>query len=65
MEVSLADLRFSESTIMETTLDLMVRIENASPEPLRVTGSVHRLYVNGTYLGRAMSGEETEVPRFS
>lgn len=65
VEVTLADLRFSDATIMETTVEFVVRIENATPEPVSLQGAVHRLSVNGISLGKGMTGEAVEVPRFS
>ena len=64
IEVSLANLRFSEATLTETTLDFLVRIDNATPETMTLQGGVHRLYINGAYLGKGMSGDAIEIPRF-
>jgi LEA14-like dessication related protein len=65
LEVTLADLRFSDATLMETTVQFVVRIENATPEPIALQGGVYRLSLNGMSLGKGMTGDTVEVPRFS
>lgn len=64
VEVSLANLRVTDATVLETTMEFTVRIDNAKPEPLVLQGGVHRLFVNGIRLGQGMTGESIEVPRF-
>lgn len=63
--VGLADLRPMDSTAFESRLALTVRVTNSSPEPLRLSGSRHRLVLNGRALGTAVSPETLEVPGLS
>lgn len=63
VEISLSNLRFTDATVFETVAVAEVRLENLAPEEIRVTGAVHRLSVNGTSLGKGMSGQTVSVPR--
>lgn len=63
LEVSVTNLRLTSATVFETTALVELRYENATGEPLRVTGASHRLTVNGLRLGRALSSETVDVPR--
>ncbi len=63
LEVGLANLRFTQMTVFETTALLDIRVDNLAPEEIRVTGGSHRVTVNGIKLGRGMTGESMPVPR--
>ena len=63
LEVGLANLRFTQLTVFETTAVLDIRLDNLSPEEIRVTGGSHRVTVNGISLGRGMTGDTITVPR--
>lgn len=63
LEAGLANLRFTRATVFETTAVLDIRLENLSPEELRVTGGSHRVMVNGIKLGTGLTGETLPVPR--
>jgi hypothetical protein len=65
LSVGLVDLRPLESTAFESRLVLVVRVTNASLEPLRLTGSRHHLALNGRALGTAVSPEPLEIPALS
>lgn len=65
IDVTLANLRFTGVTVMETTAEFLVRIENSNPQPLLLQGGVFQLYLNGTYLGKGLTGDTIEVPRLS
>lgn len=65
LEASLVNLRFTRATVFETVVEVEVRLENVSPDDLRVTGASHRLTVNGTSLGRGLSSALIPVPRLS
>jgi len=64
LEVGLVDLRLRSSTVLETTLDVALRIENPTPDPVKLRGATHKLVVNDVKLGKAMAGESLEIPRF-
>lgn len=63
IEVTLADLRFTEATVFETMAVAEVRLANVSPSEVRVTGAAHKVVVNGRRLGRGLSSAEVTVPR--
>ena len=65
LDVSIAGIRFGESTLLETTLEVTVRIANETPEPMRLEGGVHKVYLNGLYVGEGLNNEILEVPRLS
>ena len=65
LDVSVANLQLGESTLMETTLQVTVRLANATPDPLLLEGGVHRVYLNGLYVGEGLNNETLEVPRLS
>lgn len=65
VQVSLVNLQFVEATVWETALDCTIRIQNELPEPVIVDGAVHKIYLNGTYIGDGLSNERIEVPRLS
>lgn len=65
IDITLANLRFTGVTVTETTMEFTVRIENANPQPLSLQGGVFKLYVDGSYLGKGLSGDMVEVPRLS
>lgn len=49
--------------IGEAELTFTIRLQNATPEPVTLTGGAHKLYLNGVYLGQGLSNERVEVPR--
>jgi len=65
LEVGLANLRFTQLTVFETTAVLDIRLDNLSPGEIRVTGGSHRVTVNGIKLGRGLTGETLPVPRLA
>jgi len=65
LDVKLVNLRFTQSRVLETDAVFTIRIENESPEMLRITGGVHKFYIEGTLIGKGMSNETIEVPRLS
>lgn len=64
LQTSLVNLSLGEATLWETSANFTVRIENEMPEPVQLRGAVHKIYVNGLYIGQGMSDQTTEVPRF-
>jgi len=50
---SLVDVRLApSSTVLETGLELTLRITNESDQPLQLSGSSHELMINGSSVGR-------------
>jgi LEA14-like dessication related protein len=65
VEVSLANMQFGEVTPLETTANFVIRIQNQMPQPLGIEGSVHKIYLNGVYIGSGVSDEVTQIPRLA
>lgn len=65
VNVSLVNVRFTDATVLETTAVFTVRINNETPGPLMLDGAVHRIYLEGLYVGEGLSNEKLEVPRLS
>ena len=61
--VSLVSIRPVDSSLFESSAELTLRLTNESPRALALTGSTHRLYVNGTYIGRAVTNERVTIPQ--
>jgi LEA14-like dessication related protein len=61
--VSLVGIRPVQSTLFETSAELTLRFTNESSQPLALAGSTHRLFLNGTYVGRAMTNERLTIPQ--
>lgn len=65
LTVSLVNVHFKEATVLETTAVFTLRLDNAAPSPLEITGAAHNLYLNGLYVGKGLSDETLTVPRLS
>lgn len=61
--VNLVSVRFQEATALETTATFIIRLSNDAPEARQFTGSAHKIYLNGLYVGKGLSDESVEVPR--
>lgn len=62
--VSVVEVRPLESTLLETRVELTLRLTNESAQALAFAGSTHRLYVNDSQVGRAVSSEALTLPAF-
>jgi LEA14-like dessication related protein len=49
----------------EASLNFTIRLQNGSPEALKVTGGSHKIYLNDVYVGQGLSNQEAEVPRLA
>lgn len=47
----------------EAALRFTIRLQNASPEAVTLTGSAHKIYLNNVYVGQALNDARIEVPR--
>lgn len=61
--VSLVSIRPLQSTLFESSAELTLRYTNETSSPLALAGSTHRLYINGTYVGRAVTNEGLTIPQ--
>lgn len=65
LEVALVDLRFTEASVLETTGTFKIRLQNQTPESLRVEGAVHKIYLNDKYIGSGVNNETIEIARLA
>lgn len=63
--VSLVNAHFTQATIFETTAEFTLRLNNATPEGLILSGAAHKIYLNGLCVGDGLSNAEIEVPRLT
>jgi LEA14-like dessication related protein len=61
--VNLVNVRFTEATPLETMALFTLRLSNESPEAMQLDGGVHKIYVNGLYVGEGLNGDPLELPR--
>lgn len=59
--VSLVNVRFIQATVLETSGVFTLRLNNETPDPLLLKGGVHKIYLNGLYVGEGLSNEPLEV----
>lgn len=62
-DVTIADVRFGDLTLFETTAEFKVRITNPNDFPLRLNGASHSISLNDLTIGTGTSNESIEVPR--
>jgi len=62
LSVSLVDLKPTDASLLESRGTLTVRYTNESIAPLGYSGSTHKLYLNGRYVGKAVSNTPFGVP---
>jgi len=49
----------------DLALRFVIRLENASPDPVVVDGGSYKIELNGIYVGQGLSNERIEIPRLS
>ena len=60
--VAVVGMQLADVQLMETAVSVNIRIENENPEPILVTGGVHKVYVDGEFIGKALDNHGCEVP---
>ena len=65
MSVSFVDFKPTESSQLESRGTLTLRFTNESVSPLGYSGSSHKLYLNGKYVGQAVSNQPFGLPPLS
>jgi LEA14-like dessication related protein len=65
VDVSVIDVRPTQAALLETTAVLTLRFTNESPAPLQLKGSTHRLYLNGSSVGRSVNNDTLTIPALS
>lgn len=62
ISVNVTDFRPVSATLLETQAALTIRYTNENVTPIAVSGSTHKLYLNGTYVGKGVSKEAVGLP---
>jgi LEA14-like dessication related protein len=65
VSVSVTNLVPIQAAMFETGAALTLRLTNETASPLALIGSAHRLYLNDSYVGRAVSNERLTVQPLS
>ncbi len=63
--VTLVSVKFEDATALETTAKFTLRLSNESNEPVHITGEVHKIYLNGLYVGKGLSDQTRDLLRLS
>lgn len=63
--VSLVDFKPAASALLESSAVLTLRYSNENVIPIGVSGSTHKIYLNGTYIGKAMSQDPVGLAALS
>jgi LEA14-like dessication related protein len=61
--VNLVSVHFQNATALETTATFTIRLSNDAPVARQFTGSAHKIYLNGLYVGKGLSDNTVDVPR--
>ena len=62
VSISVVDFRPTDATLLESRGILTVRYVNESISPLGYSGSSHKLYLNGKYIGKGVSSQPFGLP---
>ncbi|MEO7597954.1 MAG: LEA type 2 family protein [Opitutus sp.] len=62
LSVSLVDFSPTEASLLESRGKLTLRFTNETIAPLGYSGSTHKLFLNGHYVGKAVSDQPFGVP---
>ncbi len=54
-----------QASLFETSATVTLRLTSDAVRPLVFAGSSHRLFLNGTYVGRGVTNESVTVPPFA
>lgn len=60
--LTIVNVRPTTSTLLESGVELTLRVLNETDRPLEITGSSHKLALNGSSVGRAVSDRAVSVP---
>lgn len=62
LSVTVVQVLPTTTSLFETTAALTLRLTNEAAQPVSLVGGAHRLYLNGSYVGKAVSDERLTVP---
>lgn len=62
VSITITDFRPTSATLLETQAALTLRYTNENVMPIAFSGATHKLYLNGTYVGKAVTKDAVGVP---
>jgi LEA14-like dessication related protein len=62
-DVLVTSFFLKDATLLETTAEFGIRIENDNPFPVEIDGSIHRVYLNDVFLGKGRDTSSFTIPR--
>lgn len=65
VSVTVADVKMADATVMETRVVVSLRFTSESLNPFGFSGSSHKLFFNGQYVGRAVNNQPFGMPPLS
>jgi LEA14-like dessication related protein len=65
IRVTVTDFRPLSATLLETRAAMTIRYVNENVTSFAIAGSRHKLYLNGTYVGRAVTDEPIGLQRLN
>lgn len=60
--VTVVDIRPAGGTVFESQAVLTLRFINENVTPFGITGTTHKLYLNGKYVGKAVNDQAFGIP---
>ncbi len=64
-EVAVVNVNVSDVSLFRTKLKVAVEIDNENDFPLNIDNSIHKLYINGEYIGKGISGKNIKIEPYS
>lgn len=65
ISVTVVDFKPTGSSLLESRAIMTLRFINENLAPVAFTSSTHKLYLNGTYVGRAVNNQAVGIPSAS
>jgi len=62
ISITVTDFKPISATLLETQAALTLRYSNENVVPIAFSGGTHKLYLNGTYVGKSVSKEPLGLP---
>lgn len=63
IQVTIVEVKQVTATTLETQLTLVLRYTNENLIPIGASNSVHKLYLNGTFIGKSVSDKPIGMPQ--
>ena len=64
-DVELVNVQFGKMSLFQTELVTVISVDNEDTRELSLKGGVYRLYIDNTYVGKALVNQQLVVPPLS